>query len=676
MTDLANIALSGLNAHKAALSTTSHNIANINTEGYTRQTTTSNAQIATPYGRNLIGSGVETTNVNRMANEFITTQLRLDIQAESSVSAYHEFASRIDSLMGDKSTALTPSLTRFFEAVNATANDPSSISSRQVLLSEAGSLSSRFHSLHDQIHIQNESVNEEIKSLTSKINKSAEKIADLNAAINVSGANSFKQPSNDLLDQRDEEIRNLTKMIGINVVTEENGQVNISLGTGQPLIVGEKSFTLNTIQNESSINRLGLELETKYHNMDITNQVFGGRIGGLLEVRSNLIDPVFNNIGRLALVVSDTINTQHKLGMDLNNNIGKNLFSDINTTEAQLSRIASYKTNTGNMQIAVSIDDTSVLSSDNYKLSYESATSTYTLKNDVTQETITTFPAPGTVPSSIALPDQGITLTLSTISGVAPINHGTHDEYLVIPARLGAAYMGVDVKEPAEVAAAMPVRTMLASSNVGTVKVGDVQVTDTTQPAFATTPQTLSPPYSVVFTSSTAYEIHDLSNPAIVPSAGSLVTTGTFTPNNDNAVFAGASTPMSLGYEVMLNGTPQAGDRVDITYNSGATGDNRNILKIADLQRIKTAENGTVTYQEAFNRSVSEVGTRTRDARIGQEAAQAVLRQSQEHRDSLSGVSLDEEAADLMRFQNAYQASARVIQVSQELFDTILGSIG
>ena len=680
MPDLTSIALTGLSAHKTALSTTGHNIANVDTEGYTRQVTTFDTFPPEKAGSGYLGTGVKISNVNRVTNQFVTDQLRRDTQNKESFAAYHEFAVRIDSLLGDDATAVTPTLINFFNAINDVSDDPGSIPARQVLLSEGEALSNRFTSVYEQINFQNNALNQELETVASGITELAAGIADLNEAIGVAAANQFSGAPNDLLDKRDEAVRQLSEMIGVNVITEQNGMVNISIGSGQPLVVGTQSFTVTARRDDSGIGRNQLYLSTGNNQLNVTEQVSGGRVGGLLNVRDELIDPVFNEIGRLAIVISDTINQQHQLGMDLNNRIGGLFFSDINDPTAEASRIAPNTNNTGNMSISVTIDDTSALSKDNYELRYDGTSGNYNLIELTNRTTVTSFAAPTTFPATVSVASEGFTFNFDVADpGNLPTTHADGDIFMVTPTRLGASEVGVELNSPNQIAAALPVRANVSTSNSGNGFVEEVQVTDTTTTDFTTTALQLTPPYRVVFTSSTSYEIHDLTDPSLVPSAGTLVGTGTYVPNQSNNLLTDASVvpaPLATGYEVVMNGEPQTGDTLDLTYNTGAINDNRNALLMADLQRSKTLSGGTATYQDAYNQLVGGVGTRTRDARIGEEASETILRQTKAQRESVSGVNLDEEAADLIRFQNAYQASARVIQISSELFDTIIASLG
>lgn len=662
MADIAGIAVSGLTAAKTALSTVSHNIVNVDTDGYSRQRTEIYTRTPQQLGGSFIGQGVDANRITRISNQFVTDQLRRDTQNFNSYDAYYEFAVRMDTLLGDDSTAITPTLQSFFDGVQDLSTDPSSIAARQVLLSQGQALVNRFNTVYEQVYQQNETLNTEMNNVASQITQLADGIANLNNAIRAVSANNVGQLPNDLLDQRDEAVRQLAEMVGVQVIQESDLTFNIFIGNGQPLVIGGDSFQVATQTSVSGVSRNDIVLTSGATQINITSQLSGGRLGGLLDVREELIDPIFNELGRLAVVLADTFNTQHELGMDLNNQLGGMFFADINTPIAESSRVSGTLGNTGTAGITVSISDTSMLKADNYELRYDAGTGNYSLFNSSNNSTVATFANPGPG-NSVVVASEGLTLNFT--SG-APADG---DTFLLTPTRMGAANIALEIDGVEQVAAALPVVTQSPLSNTGQGFFERVTVADTTTADFTTTPFALVPPYTVVFTSPTTYDVVNSSTNAVV--VGGVG----FTPNQSNGLLEQAGLYPASGYDIVYNGVPATGDQVIVQYNNGGVGDNRNALLLANLRTTKTIGNGTATYQSSYGQLVSGVGTRTRDAEIGQEASLSILRQTESQRESISGVNLDEEAADLIRFQQAYQSSARVIQVSSELFDSILNSL-
>lgn len=662
MADLAGIAVSGLVASKTALSTVSHNIVNVDTAGYTRQRTDVATRNPLQLGGNFIGQGVDVQGILRVSNQFVTEQMRRDTQNFNSYDAYYEFAVRMDSLLGDDSTAITPTLQSFFDGIQDLSTDSSSIAVRQAVLSEGQALVNRFNTVYEQVYQQNETLNTELETVTSEITQLAKSIANLNNSIRTVYANNVGQLPNDLLDQREEAVRQLSELVGVQVLQESDLSFNVFLGNGQPLVIGGDSFVMTTDTSVSGVSRSSVYLQSGTSQQDVTTQITGGRLGGLLQVREELIDPIFNELGRLATVLADTFNEQHQLGMDLNNQIGGLFFTDINSATAEVSRGSANLDNTGTATLSVTISDTAALTAVNYELRYDGTSGNYSLINSSTNATVTTFADPG-AGNSVAIASEGITLNFT--SGTP----ADGDTFLITPTRFGASEISLEIDNVNQIAAAMPVRTRLPQANTGAGFVEEVVVADTTTTDFTTTAFALVPPYTVVFTSPTTYDVVNSSTSAIV--VGGIA----FTPNQSNGLLQQAGLYPASGYDVIFNGVPATDDQIVIEYNNGGVSDNRNALLLGNLRTSKTVGNGTATYQSSYGQLVSGVGTRTRDAEIGQEAAESILRQTEAQRESISGVNLDEEAADLIRFQQSYQASARVIQVSSELFDTILNSL-
>lgn len=662
MANIAGIAVSGLTAAQTALSTVSHNIVNVDTAGYSRQRVDIQTRLPQQLGGGFVGQGVDANNITRVSNQFVTDQLRRDTQNFNSYNAYYEFAVRMDTLLGDDSTAITPTLQSFFDSVQDLSTDPSSIASRQVLLSQGQALVNRFNTVYEQVFHQNETVNTEMKNVASQITQLAEGIANLNSAIRAVSANNVGQLPNDLLDQRDEAVRQLSEMVGIQVVQESDLTFNIFIGNGQPLVIGTDSFEVVSQTSVSGVSRNDIIIRSGPTEINITSQISGGRLGGLLDVREELIDPIFNELGRLAIVLTNTFNRQHELGMDLNNQLGGPFFADFNSPVAEAARVSSSNNNSGTAGLTVTISDSSVLTADNYELRYDGVSGNYTLLNSSDNSTVVTFANPG-AGNSVVIASEGFTINFT--SGIP----ASGDSFLLTPTRRGAAEISMEIDDVKQVAAAMPVVTRSPLSNTGQGFVERVVVDDTTTADFTTTPFALVPSYTVVFTSPTTYDVINSVTSAIV--VGGVA----FTPNQSNGLLQQAGLYPASGYDIIYNGVPATGDEVAIQYNNGGVGDNRNALLLASLRTTKTIAAGSTTYQGSYGQLVSGVGTRTRDAEIGQEASLSILRQTESQRESISGVNLDEEAADLIRFQQAYQSSARVIQVSSELFDTILSSL-
>jgi len=346
--------------------------------------------------------------------------------------------------------------------------------------------------------------------------------------------------------------------------------------------------------------------------------------------------------------------------MDLNDNLGGNLFVPINTNQSQLNRVISNSNNSGSLSLQARIDNTNQLSDDNYRLTFNAGAGSYTLVNTRTQAVETTFLAPGGLPATVSFANLGFSLTLN--SGVV----ANGDSFLITPTRTAATDISRNITEGSLIAAASPLRLTNGVNNLGSATFVSSQINDINNVAFSTNAGQLTPPVRIVFTSATTYNIvNDTSN--------AVIETGlAFTPNAQNQLLPTGAT--NFGYTVTMAGAPQTGDSFNISYNSGGVGDNRNIQRISALQSAKILESGTTDFQGSYGQLVSRIGVQTRAASIDQQATQSLLTQAKNRREVASGVNLDEEAANLIKFQQAYQASARIITVANTLFQTLMNS--
>lgn len=668
MADILRIGVSSLQTTQSALATTGNNIANANTPGYSRQRVNFEPQPSQYTGVGYMGSGVKVASVTRVVDQLMIGQLRADTATFHELDVTAKQLNQLDSLLADQSTGLSPSMQALFANLQQASQDPTSIPVRQVVLSNAGSLAQRFNALYQQLMSQQQAVNSDIRSTASEITSLAENIAKLNTNIvgqsGVTGAT-----ANSLLDQREELIRQVSELIGVKVVTVADGSVNVFIGSGQPLVIGGQSSQVTSAPSSADPTRQTLLLGVGSNNVDVTDYVTGGKLGGLASFQNGTLAPAFNALGRIAISMADAMNQQQARGVDLNGNTGKNLFTDINSVAAQTSRAIRGSGNTGNDQPLVFIDNPSALTTSDYRIDFTSATN-YTVTR-LSDDTVvnsgalavgqTTIPASGSI--------DGFHVTISAVPTFA-----AGDSFSIQPTRLGAAQIGIALQKPEELAFAQPIRASAAINNTGggTVTAGQMvpQYGAATPGASFNVATPLSQPLLVRYTSATAYEILDNSNPA-APAAFAPPLTGTITPGQNNIVQINDATG-APAYQITLAGNPAVGDQFTVAMNAGGTSDNRNALALAGLNLTDTV--GTQTFAEAYGQLVSVIGATTQAAQNNAAAADTLLTQSQANRDSVSAVNLDEEAANLIRFQQSYQASAQIINTARELFNSLLSA--
>ena len=925
MTGLLSNAISGLQASQNALRTAGHNISNANTAGYSRQEVNYATRAEQSAGAaGFIGSGVTTTSIERIVNDFVTTQLRLDTSTYNQLNTYNVNIGKVDKLFADVSTGLAGALQSFFSSLQNGANDPASTPGRQLIVTEAQSLSNRFNNLAQRLQDVEKSVNSEVRTITAQVNSLASSIAALNQSIGEMRASGNGNAPNDLMDKRDEALRQLAELVSVQVVNQDDGNVNVFIGNGQPLVVGIKASTFST-SNDGSI-----QLTDGKKFVDVTGQISGGQMGGLLSFRKEVLSPSMNELGRIALAMADQFNTLQQQGIDLDGDYGQNMFRDINDPQIATNRVKHGSNNAlpNDRALNVTITDVNQLTTSDYKFEIVPGSSNYlvTRLNDnavVSQGTLNGF-----YPASVEFDGVSVNLTSGSFQG--------GDSFVIQPTHNGASDIAAVIQRPEDLAFASPLLTATSNGNSGNGLISAGQVLNQLDssgnrlPAFATAGQ-LSPPIIIRFTSETSYDVLDNSDPANpkplspplnnqtfipgqlnnvfstdpgetrVSGIGSLIglpegrtasvlanstsgkypngylaeqlnftvvdpvtgsvsnktlytasgasaaqtaaqissipgvsatatttatitgvniapgdfayplqlsingeslieddggipipsflstvpdpsvdevafndylaerinnnanlqslgiraqsTTNPFTgapelklmassgvdldirftaPSNPanniqvndglgnpnvqltgqntgtgqqsaitvggrievtmadgislntsptNSTLFGDSSSASfaqssyLGYQVTLSGQPNTGDSFTIGFNTNGTNDNRNALAMVEMETASTMQDGSLTYGDAYGKLVEEVGTKSSLSKINTAASKSLLEQTQTLRDGISGVNLDEEAADLIRFQQLYGANAQVISVARELFDTLLNSL-
>jgi len=891
MADLIGIGLSGLRSHQTALSVTGNNVANTNTPGYSRQQAifVDNPSLLT--GAGYVGQGTSIDNITRISQNFLTEQIRSDTTVYNERNALLQQAESIDNLLASTTTGLSSAMSNFFQSFQGAADDPTSIPQRQLLLTQSEGLAARFHSLNDRLNSQANTIESELESAVASINSLSQSLAELNRSIAVSpGASQGSQP-NDLLDARDEVLRQLSEFVSVSTFAQgTDGQVNVFIGNGQPLVVGDIAATLDTIPSPSDASRLDITLSVSGTAQIVTSGLSGGKIGGLLDFRDNDLASAINSMGRIALVLSDTINEQHSIGMDLENNLGGLFFNDINSETFARSRVFANSDNAppADQLMRINITDSSALTTDDYEIKFEGPSdSDFVIVRGSDNEVVLKSILPDVYPANVEVDGFQVQFEAGTFK--------VGDRFTVQPTKTGAADINLNIDRVEEIALASPIRADASIGNTGNAQIDlgtmlDVVNPNTGQtiPLFAT-PGQLSPPLAIRFVTDTVYEVLDASDPANliplnppinnqhynqgltntlftddpgetlvtaagvdsltvpVPVAGPLLngfgaqnlsvlsrdlvtgvvtaqtvaiaaneeassiaeslrsvqgiqasaytqvridnfvddgdpnpleleingevltiptgsvfgpdalaeeinnnlvlqdlniyavsdgisveiyaSTGkdiqvvvnglgdsvdvskvdpysagapvfsTQTVNSGQGVAVGGSIDVTLssgvsftssvssvfeqapvgestylGFQFELQGEPKKGDSFTIGYNEDGVSDNRNALAIAALETQGTVANGVVNYGDAYSQIIEEIGTVTNRARLDTESAKALLEQSENNRESVSGVNLDEEAGRLIQYQAAYNASAQVVSIARELFDTLLST--
>jgi len=649
---LLSIGSSGVQAFQRSLNTIGHNIANVNTDGYSKQRVELSSRIPQPTGYGFAGSGVQTTSITRSFDAFIEGSIRNTTSSAKEFETFQALASQLDNVLADPDTGISSSMQNFFNAMQDVADAPSSPATREVLLRQGENLSEQFNQLSSWMNSVRGQMNSDIRGSVAEINRISTTIANLNESIVVQQGRSGGQPANDLLDQRDTLIRGLSELVSVSTVQQDDGSINVMAGTGQVLVVGNKASSLEIYIEASDPNQLGIAIRGSGGiQVPITDQLSGGKIGGLLSFRDRMLDPASNSLGLTAISLGNYMNLQQNQGMDLDGTLGLDFF-----TVAQPQALTLSGT-PGNVSVA--FNDISQLTNNDYTLLYNGAAWQLT-RNDTDQ--VVTMTGTGTAANPFIA--DGLKFEI----GVAPANG---DAYIIRPTRSGASDIQMTLVNNRQIAAAAPLRSLAAGSNTGTGAISAGVVTDINNAAFQTTAGQLSPPVLVRFSSATSYDVFDNSNPAspVLLEAGIA-----YNPATGGEIFP---TPGGLdyGYSVKLSGAAATGDEFSTEYNTGGVGDNRNALLLSATANLKLMANGTASIFDSYSALVADVGSDTKQSELNALAQSRVLDQAVATRESISGVNLDEEAANLLRYQQAYQAAAQVITVANAMFDTLLNAV-
>lgn len=635
MSDPLTISVSALLAYQRALSTASHNIANVNTDGYTRQRVEFSTQPPQFSGAGYLGNGVRVAGIERIYDGLLTDRVRELTASRAEADILGQLANQLSGILADPQVGLSPAMNQFFAAVDDLANDPSAPAARQALLDSAESLAARFGDFSRHFDSLGAGAETQLSASLESVNDLAREIAALNQEIldrSVGGTT-----PNDLLDRRDEAIRRLAEQVSVNVVAQGDGTLNLFVGSGQPLVIGGTAHGLTPLQDPFDPQRLRIGLTASGTSVDITGQLTGGRIGGLLSFRDQVLAPARNRLGQLTLGLAAAFNAQHRLGQDLEGDLGGAFF-----------RVAAPQAlpragNLGDAGLALAIADPAALVASDYRLTRSGADYSLTRISD------------GAV---FDLDAAGFPAAAATIDGLSiAIAAGTMadgDGFLLQPFRAAAGSLEVAITRGNDIAAASPIRTAAASDNLGSAAISSGAVVG-------------PPPLDVNLRAPVTIVFND------PPTSFNVVGTGTGDPVN-LPYTSGAAISFN-GWTLAISGVPAAGDRFSVAANDGGIGDNRNALALRGLASAPLLDQGRATLDETFASLVASTGARTARAQATSAAQGALLDQASAARDNLSGVNLDEEAANLLRFQQSYQAAARVIEVAGSLFDSLLAAV-
>ena len=624
MPDLLNTSLTGMLAFQRALQMTSHNISNANTPGYSRQVAEFSTRVGGGSGNAYLGGGTQISAIKRMYDALLVEQLRTASTGQARFAALSSMSGRVDSLLADADTGLSAGLQNYFNSFQDVSNDPGSVPIRQALLGEADAIANRFRTLDQRLGTLENEVNDRLVLAVDEINRLATNIAEVNDQIALAGVDA--RP-NDLLDRRDQLVLELSEYVSVSTTIQEDGAMNVFIGSGQSLVLGNNIQRLGIRASEFDPTRYSVVYEGASGNTPLDTSLSGGTLGGLLEFRARMLDPSRQSLGQTAVAFVNQLNEQHRAGMDLRGNLGGDLFA------ISPPNILYSSGNAGTGTATAAVTDLGAFTGADYVLEYDGAS--YSLTRADTGAAIALAGSGSAADPFIA---DGIEIEV----GGAP---AAGDRIMIRTGHNAAGSIENIITDPRALAMAAPTRAQASFGNIGNAIVGPATVVDSSDPGLLTSAV-------IEFTGPNTYTINGA---------------GSFTYSDGDPIIVN-------GTSVTITGVPAVGDQFTIEANYGASGDNSNALLLTGMQSMGALDNGAISINESYAQLVASVGGTSHQIQAGLDAQNVVYANAQDAVLAKSGVNLDEEAANLIRYQQAYQAAAQVVTVTKTLFDSLINA--
>jgi flagellar hook-associated protein 1 FlgK len=531
MANLINTAVSGLKLSQLALSVTGQNIVNANTEGYSRQSVTAETGASQFIGVGYIGTGVNVNQISRNSEQFLVNQFTSDLSVLGEFDQYLGNVSQIDNLLADPSTSIAASMNDFFGALNGVSNNPAGVESRQLLLTQTKLLLDRFQSTESKLLNQNDSLNSQLDSYARNISTIATEVASLNSAISGSPGVANGNLPNDLLDRRDSLIAELATMIDVKTSVQSDYSMSVFIGEGQGLVIGPEPAILVATAGLQDPGKVELAFLVNNEPQIVSRQLTGGAVGGVLRFRDEGLDPAINGLGRIALAFADTLNQQQLLGVDLEGNLGKKLFTDINSSVMMRNRVRVDAKNALPVDrvMSVEINDLSSITTSDYRVAFPGPGERFSVVRMSDNSLVQQGVLGGKLPQSVGV--DGFSINFESGS----FQKG--DDFLIQPTRTTVSNLRVVVSRPEEFALASPLISTSNIGNQGGAFISALTVSDVSTPSFLDSPGSLSPPVMIRFTSPSTYDVLNMTDPSNPISMEPPLNNRKFVPGASNPVF-------------------------------------------------------------------------------------------------------------------------------------------
>ncbi|TWX73204.1 flagellar hook-associated protein FlgK [Colwellia sp. C1TZA3] len=659
--------VSGLLSAQQQLGTTGHNIANVNTEGYTRQRAEQAAVAGYSNGNNFIGAGTYVQDITRLYDQFSYKEQLLNKSNLGNAESINGDLNQLNEIMSFSNEAISGSIDRFYQAANGIADNPSDIGLRNIALSQANVLAKDFNSLNDNLDQLKKSTNGEIEQMATKISQISLDLAKVNEQIlDNKNLNQTGQP-NDLLDKRDQLVSQLGEYTSVNTIEDANGVMTVMIGNGATLVAGTTPLTVSVQAGDPDPLQTTLQLNSRNGTVALDGTKLGGAIAAKIEYRDEHVAKAHSELNRLAMSVSQTLNQTQAQGLDLNGKQGLDVFTDINTPTLQNSRVLASSKNSGSVQAGIKITDVSLVPTNEFTVKHDG--SDYIMTNELNgSKTTLAESSPG---SGVYSTDFGFEFTVN--SGTPNAN----DSFTLRPTENSAALMHVTLNDPKGIAASSAIAVAASDNNVSNGAVSIINVTDPEAARAFTegsnTKLTVDVYEDPLNVGTFEYRVYDAANPPPAP----VLTSGNFSAGASKVIDMPPS-PASPAFQIEIAGSPVgqgpfAREKFTVSDVFGS-GNASNASIMAATQEQQILNGGKQTFNQALATATAEVGSNASSAEFVADTAQALYTQAYNRNQSKSGVNLDEEAANLLKYQQAYQASSQIISVANTIFDTLLAA--
>ena len=669
---LLNVGARALQANQVALQTAGHNIANVNTPGYSRQSVVLQTVQGQFTGGGYIGKGVDVQTIQRNHSELLTRQATAASAVDAGDTVRMDRLRQLQEVFTGGTSGIGASINDMMNALSDVVSAPTDLTARSVALTRMDETAARMRDASQRLDEIGYTVAEQLKGSMLAVNSLAKNIAGVNEQIARAKGNG--QPANDLLDQRDQLIRELNQHIQTSQVAADDGTVSVFVAGSQPLVLGNKAATLS-IDDPADFGAGSGKKVLNFQQPGSTTKVElnesmlgGGQVAGLLRFQNNDLAEGRNLLGRMAIAISESMNAQNKLGLTLDGNPGENLFAPIS-----LGNATAGSGNTSGATMGLQVADPTKLQASSYEIVFTTSATAGSVTRH-SDNKVFTFGTIADLKGIMA--NDGLAITdggAGTFTGAA-----ANDKFLVNSLVGAAALLKSLQYSPVDLAAANPINAAMGANNTGTLQLASLKATG---PVLTLPPSPVTPATGAGVT---------LTFTAGIPA------TFTLAGNTGAPVDASTTPPTALagppyaftsgqaitidGWEITLQGSPKTGDTVtvgnatDPQYGDWYQRDAGNASALMGLRDVPMFDGATLS--DGFSSAMAQIGTRTQSAQFAAELSSAIATNLERDRTAVSGVNLDEEAARLIQYQQAYQASAKMLQIAQNIFDTLIQGLG